>query len=101
MFVHHVYFWLKNPDSKEDYSALLKGLNTLRQIEPKIMLHIGIPAGTNRDVVDRSYQFSELFLFDTLKDQEAYQVHPIHQQFVKDCSHLWKKVVVYDSIGAG
>lgn len=98
MFIHQVYFWLKKPDSKEDHSCLLQGLQTLRQIEPKILLHIGIPAGTTRDVIDQSYSFSELFLFETAEDQEAYQVHPIHQQFVKDCAPLWQKVVVYDSI---
>ena len=98
MFVHHVYFWLKDPGNKADYDSLLKGLQTLRQIEPKILLHIGLPATTNREVIDSSYTFSELFIFESLKDQEAYQVHPIHQKFVNDCSHLWKKVVVYDSI---
>ena len=100
MFIHQVYFWLKNQDSKEDYNRLLEGLQSLRHIEPKILLHIGIPAGTTRDVIDQSYHFSELFLFETPEDQEAYQAHPIHQQFIKDCSHLWEKVVVYDSINA-
>ncbi len=98
MFIHQVYFWLKNPGSKEDADRLLQGLQTLRQIEPKILLHIGIPAGTSREVIDGSYSFSELFLFETPQDQEAYQDHPIHQQFIKDCSHLWERVVVYDSV---
>ena len=100
MFIHQVYFWLKNPESKDDQHRLLQGLQSLRQIEPKVLLHIGVPAGTSRDVVDASYTFSELFLFETAADQEAYQVHPIHQQFIKDCGHLWEKVVVYDSVNA-
>jgi hypothetical protein len=100
MFIHHVYFWLKNKDSKEDKEALLQGLQTLRQIEPKILLHMGVPAETSRDVIDGSYTFSELFLFENAEDQQAYQVHPIHQQFIKDCAHLWEKVVVYDSVNA-
>ena len=98
MFIHQVYFWLKNKDSKEDYSRLLQGLETLRQIEPKIVLRIGTPAGTTRGVIDGSYSFSELFLFETPEDQDAYQVHPIHKEFVEDCAHLWEKVVVYDSV---
>lgn len=31
----------------------------------------------------------------TFADQNTYQQHPIHQQFVERCSHLWEKVVVY------
>ena len=98
MFIHHVYFWLKNPASQDDHHQLLQGLQSLRQIEPKVLLHIGVPAGTSREVIDGSYSFSELFLFETAADQDAYQVHPIHQQFIKDYGHLWEKVVVYDSV---
>jgi hypothetical protein len=48
--------------------------------------------------VDNSYQVSELLLFASAADQDAYQVDPIHLKFVEQCSHLWRKVVVYDSI---
>ncbi|MCA1758894.1 MAG: Dabb family protein [Bacteroidales bacterium] len=27
-----------------------------------------------------------------------YQVHPLHVKFVEENSHLWDKVVVYDSV---
>ncbi len=100
MFIHQVYFWLKNPENKDEQHRLLQGLQSLRQIEPKVLLHIGVSAGTSREVIDASYTFSELFLFETAADQEAYQVHPIHQQFIKDCAHLWERVVVYDSVNA-
>jgi hypothetical protein len=36
--------------------------------------------------------------FDDLAGQKIYQDHPIHQKFVADCSALWSKVLVYDSI---
>ena len=99
--VHHVFFWLKNPASKEDLAKLLEGLRTLKKIQTIKMLHIGIPASTEkRDVVDSSYSASELMLFDDLAGQKTYQEHPIHQKFVADYSHLWKKVVVYDAISA-
>jgi|SRR5690606_1973354 len=96
---HHVFFWLKNPDSKEDLNKLIEGLKTLRKIETVRKLHIGIPAGTEqRDVIDNSYQVSELMFFDDVEGQDVYQVHPLHEKFIEDCGHLWKKVVVYDSI---
>jgi len=96
---HHVFFWLKNRDSKEDLAKLLEGLRTLRKIETVRSLHIGVPASTElRPVVDASYSASELILFDDVEGQNVYQVHPIHEKFVKDYSHLWEKVIVYDAI---
>ena len=96
---HHVFFWLKNRESKEDLAKLLAGLRTLEKIETIRKLHIGVPASTEkRDVVDSSYSASELMFFDDTAGQKVYQDHPIHQKFIKECSHLWEKVVVYDSI---
>jgi Stress responsive A/B Barrel Domain len=96
--VHHVFFWLKHPQSKEDLDALLAGIRTLAAIETVRGLHVGVPASTEkREVVDNSYSASELLFFDNVEGQNVYQVHPIHQKFVKDCSHLWSKVVVYDA----
>jgi len=62
------------------------------------MYQIGAPATTSRDVIDRSYSVSWFLMFDNLEDEEVYQHHPLHKKFVEDCSHLWSKVVVYDSV---
>lgn len=95
--VHHVFFWLKNPKSKEDLASLLVGLRTLSGIETVRGIHIGVPADTEqRGVVDASYSASEILFFDDVAGQNAYQVHPIHKKFVADCEHLWQRVVVYD-----
>lgn len=97
--VHHVFFWLKNPDSKEDLAKLLEGLKTLREIETIRMIKIGVPASTEkRPVVDSSYHASELMFFDDLPGQKTYQDHPIHQKFIANCEQLWEKVVVFDSM---
>jgi hypothetical protein len=100
MFVHHVYFWLKNKDSKEDKAKLLEGLQTLSQVKTIKMFHIGQPADTARDVIDRSYAVSWLLMFENKTAQDSYQVDPIHLDFIKNYSHLWQKVVVYDSVDA-
>ena len=100
MFIHHVFFTLKNPDSAADKKALIAGLNGMRTIPQFRTIHIGVPASTNRDVIDRNYSISWLLVFDNLKDQEVYQVHPLHKAFVEKCSHLWAKVVVYDTVNA-
>lgn len=95
--LHHVFFWLKNPDSQADRDQLIAGIKTLAAIETVRCFHVGVPASTEkREVVENSYQVSELLGFDDVVGQDAYQIHPIHQQFVKDHEHLWSKVVVYD-----
>jgi hypothetical protein len=98
MFIHHVYFWLNNPESATDLEQLKKGLQTLTVIETIGMYQIGLPAATDRDVIDRSYSVSWMLMFDNLEDEEIYQHHPLHKKFVEDCAHLWKKVTVYDSV---
>lgn len=97
--VHHVLFSLKNAGSAEDREQLIAGVRTLADIEVVRGLHIGVPAPTEkRDVVDDSYDVSELLFFDSVADQKIYQDHPVHQAFVASCSHLWRKVVVYDTL---
>lgn len=97
-FIHHVYFWLKNPDSKEDLNKLIEGLKKLSHVKSIASFHIGRPAPTNREVIDRSYQVSWCLFFKNEADQASYQTAPIHLKFVEECSMLWTKVVVYDSI---
>lgn len=97
--VHHVFFWLRNPDSKDDLDQLIAGLRTLAKIETVKAIHIGVPASTEkREVVDNSFSASEILYFEDVEGQNAYQVHPIHQAFVESCSHLWERVIVYDAL---
>lgn len=96
---HHVFFWLKNAGSEADRDKLIEGLRKLSNIETVRSIHIGVPASTEkRDVVDNSYDVSELIFFDDAAGEKVYQTHPVHEKFVKDYSHLWRKVVVYDSL---
>ncbi len=98
-FAHHVFFWLKNPDSKEDHAQLLAALKALKQIEVVKYAHIGAPSINDLDkpVTDASYSFSVLLLFDNKKDEETYLYHPLHKKFGAENNHLWSKVIVYDS----
>lgn len=100
-FLHHVFFWLKQPDSKEDQAKLIAGLQKLSKAKSIHLSHIGKPADTNRDVIERGYQVSWLLIFNNAADQETYQTDPIHLKFIEECSMLWEKVVVYDSVQAG
>jgi hypothetical protein len=100
IFIHHVYFWLKNPSSEQDRQLLIEGLGKLSKVKTIKMFHIGKPAGTNRDVIDSSYSISWMLIFESPEDQDSYQVDPIHLKFVEECKHLWQKVVVYDAVDA-
>jgi hypothetical protein len=97
-FIHHVFFWLKNPESTGDANQLIEGLKNLSAAPTIKDFHIGIPAATSRNVIDSSYSASWLLIFNNKEDQDIYQTDPIHLKFIKDCSHLWNKVVVYDTI---
>ena len=99
-FVHHVFFYLKH-NNAGNLQGLVEGLQRLSAASTIKQFHIGIPANTNRDVVERSYNVSWLVLFDNAADQDSYQTDPVHLNFIKECSHLWNKVVVYDSVNAG
>lgn len=97
-FVHHVYFWLNNPNSAADKAKLIEGLKKLAKVKTIKEYHIGVPADTNRDVIDSSYAVSWMLVFDDKKAQDSYQEDPIHLDFVKNYSPLWNKVIVYDSV---
>lgn len=97
-FVHHVFFWLKEPTNELSKQHLVGGLQKLAEVATIRSFHIGKPAATDRNVIDTTYSISWLLTFDTAADQDSYQVDPIHLNFVKECAHLWDKVVVYDTV---
>ena len=98
--IHHVFFYLKNPGNAADTAALKKGLEYLSTVKTIKAFHIGKPADTRRDVIDSDYALSWWTLFETKEDQDSYQVDPIHLKFIADCSSLWSKVIVYDTVNA-
>ena len=98
MFVHTVFFWLNSPESQADHDALRAGLESLKAVTDISAAYMGTPADTRRPVIDHSYDFSLTFVFADRAAHDAYQVHPIHLQFVDTCSHLWERVQVYDAV---
>ena len=98
LFIHHVFFWLANPQSATDRDQLITGLRKLSKVSTIKKFHIGRPAGTLREVIDTSYTISWCIFFANAADQQSYQIDPIHLRFVEECSHLWNRVLVYDSV---
>lgn len=99
-FSHVVYFWLNNPKNEQDRkdfeTSLKKFLNNSLYAKTKF---IGVPANTPREVVDNSYTYSLILTFPSKEIQDKYQNEAAHLTFIKEASHLWEKVQVYDSIG--
>jgi hypothetical protein len=98
VFVHHVFFWLKEPQNADAMNEFENGLNSLATVPQILSYHIGTPVESPREVVDDSFTFSYITFFKNKEDQETYQSHPIHLKFVEDCQRLWEKVIVYDAM---
>lgn len=99
LFVHHVLFYPKAGASEADRAHLLEGLRTLAGIPCIKLAHIGTPAGTTRDVIERTYSYSWLCLFESAADEQRYQQHPVHDAFRQGYAVYWDRVVIYDAIG--
>ena len=98
-FFHVVYFWLKEPNNTNNKELFLKSLNGfLDQVDVIKSRHVGSPAPTDRPVIDSTYTFSLILSFKDKNDQDYYQEHPAHKQFIAESEALWQKVQVYDSL---
>lgn len=97
MFVHSVFFWLKDEITLPQKMTFRAGLESLRMCDSVRALYVGVPASTNRPVVDRSYTFALTVVFDDLEGHDAYQVHPMHKKFVDNFSSYWQRVLIYDA----
>jgi len=99
LFIHHVFFWLRKPVTEDIRQKFENALKKLITVETIVSYHLGVPAATNREVIDSSYTYSLLATFKNKEDQDIYQSHPTHLKFIEDCAELWERVVVYDSVG--
>jgi len=97
MFVHVVNFWLKKGLSEEEVRDFERGVKTLGTIEGLTQFNVGKPAATNRPVIDRTYDYCLLTVFEDEAGHDVYQVAPIHLKFIEDCSKYWERVLIYDS----
>jgi hypothetical protein len=98
MFVHAVYFWLRTDLSSTDREHFVLWLPKLRDIPGVREGYIGVPAPTDRSVVERGYSYAMTLVFDDAAAEEAYQVHPVHDQFREECHTFWTQVRVFDSV---
>lgn len=97
MFSHVVIIWT-NPSNPNAAQEILAGAEKyLKPIPGVHVFHAGRMVGSHRPVVDQTYQVALNITFADKKSQDAYQVHPLHVEFVeKVFKPNSAKVVVYD-----
>lgn len=96
MFVHCVYFWLRDDLSEADRGRFVEGVQSLTTIETVRHGFVGTPAATDRPIIDRSYSFALVVAFDDETGHDRYQDHPVHDAFRERCGSFWSQVRIYD-----
>ena len=98
-FHHDVYFYPTEnpgPDDARKLEQLIR--KHLTGIPGVLRISVGVPAGTDRPVVDNDYMVALFLEFADAEAEKAYQVHPDHAAFGTESRPLWSRVKVYDTI---
>jgi hypothetical protein len=97
-FIHSVYFWMRRDLDEAQLAAFREGLNTLPKIETVHQGYVGIPAATDRPIIDRTYDYALVLVFKNQRQHDLYQEHPVHDSFRQKFSSYWLRVQIYDMI---
>ena len=84
--------------TKEQLGEFHQKLLALTKIETVGESYVGIPALTDRPIIDRSYSVSLILAFDSKEKHDIYQDHPVHDDFRESCGNYWDKVLIYDAV---
>jgi hypothetical protein len=95
MFIHCVYFWLKPDITADEEHSFVDGARALTKLPSVSHGWVGKPAGTDRPIIDRSYSYGLVVVFEDEAGHDAYQVHPVHDAF-RELHSLWTAVKIYD-----
>ncbi|MEM8738913.1 MAG: Dabb family protein [Planctomycetota bacterium] len=101
-FLHIVHFWLREDLSDERRAAFIAAARGLAASENVANCRVGVPAGTDRPVVDNSYDVQLAVTFNDRSAHDAYQSDDDarHAAFIAEQKDCWAKVVIYDSVSA-
>lgn len=99
-FYHSVHFWLRHDLSDERRDAFFAGLHGLAKSPNVESCRVGLPAGTDRPVVDNSFDAQLLCVFASQEKHDAYQSpdDELHTAFINDFKDCWARVLIYDTV---
>ncbi|MGG9971293.1 Dabb family protein [Ferruginibacter sp. SUN002] len=98
MLTHHVLFWLKPETTEQQKADFKKGLESLKGVETIQSIYVGTPVPEiNRPVVDTTYTFSLVLVFNDIAGHDVYQTHPVHKAFLDNFRVFFEKVIIYDA----
>ena len=98
MFIHNVYFWLREGVSDADRRSFEQGLDLLLSIDTIERSYRGVPAPTDRSVIDRTYSCGMVVVFEDQAAHDAYQADAKHDRFRDECARYWERVQIYDFV---
>lgn len=97
-FIHNVYIWLADDITVERRATFEQSLIKLAKAPSIVASYYGPPAMTDRSVVDNSYDYAWVTMFKDKKGHDAYQIDPLHLEFVKDNEDIFELIKVYDNL---
>ncbi|NCG08842.1 MAG: Dabb family protein [Verrucomicrobia bacterium] len=98
MLIHTVCFWLRENLKTEERAEFQNGLESLKGIASAAAVHVGTPAATEaRPVIDDSYDYCLTVVLEDLAAHDAYQVDPLHRDFLARFAAYWERVCIYDA----
>lgn len=98
MFVHAVYFYLREDLTAAERQHFGDSLRSLVGIRGVAHGYIGVPAATDRPVIERGYSRALILVFQDERAHDAYQVDPVHDRFRAECGGYWTTVRIYDTV---
>ncbi len=96
--MHAVVFWLRADAADGTAAAMAKFYREeISQVAGVEQVFVGEPVGTDRDVVDGSYQLMSSLVFKDETAATAWQTDPVHAAFRDRFGASFDRVVVYDT----
>lgn len=101
MLAHNVYFTL-HESTPANRQKLVEACHKYLSKHPGTVFYAaGVVSDLDRAVNDRDWDVGLHLVFKDRAAHDAYQVAPLHEQFIAENKSTWKKVRVFDSDVAG
>jgi len=99
LLAHNVYFTLTDNSTAARDRLLAACKKNLSRHPGTVFFAVGVRATElSRPVNDLDFDVGLHIIFQNQAAHDAYQVAPLHEQFVEENKSNWKKVRVFDSL---